>query len=357
MMENKNKISIDKLSNFCTKAMLKAGMYQNDAEITAKVLVTTDTWGTFTHGTKQLRKLLKNFRDGRMNPKAIPELIKEGVGWALYDGHRAMPMVSSVMAMETAISKAKETGIAYSVVKNSGHYGAAGYYANMAAEKDMFGISITNVDPCMMVPGSKEAILGTNPIAYAAPAGEEKPVLLDIATSIVAASKIFKARDLSQSIPNNWLIDKNGIPTTDPTGYPAVGAIMPMAGHKGYGIALMIEILTGILSGGAFAKDVPCWVLESSEPVNQSHTFIVIDINPIMPIKTFKQRMDNLINMIKTSAKADGTDRIFLPGEMECEHREKVLADNALTLPDDVLMSLNGLANDYDLDIDSFYLE
>jgi len=347
-----HKISLDFLRDFCVKAMLKAGMRREDAEITAKVLITTDTWGTFTHGTKQLRKLLKNFRDGRMNPKAVPELIKEGAGWVLYDGHRAMPMVSSVLAMETAISKAKETGIAYSVVKNSGHYGAAGYYANMAAEKDMFGISITNVDPCMTVPGSKEAILGTNPIAYAAPAGKEKSVLLDIATSIVAASKIFKARDLNQSIPNNWLIDKNGIPTTDPTDYPAVGAIMPMAGHKGYGISLMIEILTGILSGGAFAKDVPCWVLESSEPVNQSHTFIVIDINPIMPINVFKQRMDSLINMIKTSAKAESTERIFLPGEMEWEHRQRVLADNMLSLPEDVIISLKGLADDYGLDTD-----
>jgi ureidoglycolate dehydrogenase (NAD+) len=350
MSKNSVKISIDELKSFCVQAMLKSGMSLEDAEITSDVLITTDTWGTFTHGTKQLRKLLKNFRDGRMNPKAVPELVKEGAGWALYDGHRAMPMISSVKAMQTAICKAKKAGIAYALVKNSGHYGAAGYYANMAAEEDLIGISVTNVDPCMAVPGSRAAVLGTNPIAYAVPAGKEKPILLDIATSIVAASKIFKAQDLGQSIPNNWLIDENGVPTTNPAGYPAKGAIMPMAGHKGYGIALLIEILTGVLSGGAFAKDVPCWVLESPEPVDQSHTFIAIDINTMMPIDQFKQRIDRLINMIHLLPKAVGADRIYLPGQMEWEHREKVLADNAINLPEDVILSLKGLAADYEVE-------
>jgi len=350
MLDSKNKVSIEKLKIFCVEAMLKAGMRQDDAEITANVLVTTDTWGTFTHGTKQLAKLLRNFRDGRMNSQAIPEIIKEGSGWALYDGHRAMPMVSSVKAMETAIYKAKETGIAYVVVKNSGHYGAAGFYANMAAEADMFGISMTNVDPCMAIPGAKEAVLGTNPIAYAVPAGKEKPVMLDIATSVVAASKIFKAQDLKQCIPDNWLIDKDGLPTTNPAGYPAVGAIMPMAAHKGYGIALMIEILTGVISGSAFAKDVPCWVLQQPEPVDQSHSFIAIDINAIMPIDQFKQKMDELVGMIKETPRIKGVDNIFLPGEIEWQHRDKVLQDNEITLPKDVIDSLKVLSGDYDIE-------
>jgi ureidoglycolate dehydrogenase (NAD+) len=348
-MENDSKkISIEKLQRFCVEMMQKAGMCREDANVTAEVLVATDTWGTFTHGTKQLQKLLKNFRDGRMNPKAVPEIINEGPGWALYDGKRAMPMVSSVKAMETAISKAKDTGIAYAVVKNSGHYGAAGYYANMASEADMFGISMTNVDPCMAVPGAKEAVLGTNPIAYAVPAGKGKSVMFDIATSVVAASKIFKARDLGQSIPDNWLIDKDGLPTSDPSGYPAVGAIMPMAAHKGYGIALMIEILTGVISGSAFAKDVPCWVLDQPEPVDQSHTFIAVDIKSMMPIEDFKKRIDTLIRMIKETPRAKGVDQIYLPGEMEWQHREKVLQDNGIELPEDVVDSLKGLANDYD---------
>ncbi|MCK4401868.1 Ldh family oxidoreductase [bacterium] len=258
MSKNTVKISTDTLKAFCVEAMLKAGMRKEDAETTARVLVATDMWGTFTHGSKQLRKLLKNFRDGRMDPQAAPEVVRQGPAWALFDGHRAMPMVSSVRAMETAIKKAKETGIAYTVVKNSGHYGAAGYYANMAAEVGLIGLSMTNVDPCMAVPGSKASVLGTNPLAYAVPSSDGKNVFLDIATSIVAASKIFKAQDLNQSIPDNWLIDKDGVPTTDPKGFPAVGSIMPMAAHKGYGIALMIEILTDVLSGSVFATDVPC---------------------------------------------------------------------------------------------------
>ena len=152
--------------------------------------------------------------------------------------------------METAIKKAKTAGIGYTGVKHSSHFGAAGYYANMAAGQDLFGLAVTNVDPCMTVPGAKGAIIGTNPIAYAVPAGKEKPVFLDVATSTVAASKVFAARDLKKKIPDNWLADEQGVPTTDPSRFPWTGALLPMAGHKGYGLALMVEILAGVLKSG-----------------------------------------------------------------------------------------------------------
>jgi len=336
------------------EAMLKAGMLPRHARITAEVLVTTDTWGVYTHGTKQLRMLLKNFRDGRMDPKAAPELVSEGPGWAIYDGHHAMSMVSSFKAMETAVAKAKETGIGYVGVRNSGHFGAAGYYANMAARQDMIGLSMCNVDPGVTVPGARSAVLGTNPIAYAVPADQEKPVFLDIATSVVAASKIYAARALKKPIPNNWLIDKDGLPTTDPTGYPRVGALMPMAGHKGYGIALLVEILTGLLTGGEFARGVTSWLLDLPEPVNQAHAFIAIDIGAIMPIDQFKGRMDRLIREIREAPKAKGSERIYLPGEMEWENRDESLAEG-LQLPDDVIANLTGLAEDYGLDVQALF--
>jgi len=347
-------VTIDALKAFCVEAMLKAGMQESDALITAEVLVTTDTWGTFTHGSKQVRGLMKNYRDNRMDINAKPELIGEGPSWALYDGHNCMPMVSSVQATEMAIAKAGKTGIAIAAIRNSGHYGAAGYYAYMAAAHDMIGISLTNVDPAMAVPGSRVSVLGTNPIAYAVPAGEEYPVMLDIATSIVAASKVFAAQDLNQQIPLGWLIDKDGVPTTDPTGYPAVGALLPMAGHKGYGIALMVELLTGMLSGGAFGRDVTSWVLPLPQPVNQSHSFIVINPAMFMPIDAFKKRMDEMIRQIKNAPKAKGADRIYLPGEMEWEKREKALKEGML-LPDHVMVRLQGLADDYGTSIEKLY--
>jgi ureidoglycolate dehydrogenase (NAD+) len=339
------RVSREALETFCVEAMRRSGMTEADARVTAEVLVTTDTWGTHTHGTKQIRKLMKNFRDGRMDVNARVELVGEGPGWARFDGHRSMPMPSSVLAMRTAIAKARQTGIAICTVGNSGHYGAAGYYAWLAAQADMIGLSFTNVDPCMAVPGACAPVLGTNPVGYAVPAGEEYPILLDIATSIVAASKVFTARDLGQPVPEGWIIDKDGQPTTDPSQYPAVGALLPMAGHKGYGIALLVEILTGGLAGGALGNEVTSWVGTSLTPVNQSHCFVAINIGAFEPITAFKRRMDALIRQLKNAPKAKGVDRIWLPGEKEWEYREKALVDG-IALPEDVRVSLKGLAED-----------
>jgi ureidoglycolate dehydrogenase (NAD+) len=339
------RIAVKVLEEFCVAAMRKSGMQAADARIAADALVTADTWGTHTHGTKQIRLLMKNFRDGRMHVAAHAELTAEGPGWARFDGHHSMPMPTSVLAMQTAVEKAKSTGIAISTVLNSGHYGAAGYYACLAARQDMIGLSFSNVDPGVAVPGSRGSVLGTNPIAYVVPAGEELPVMLDIATSVVAAGKVYALRDKGLPLPEGWVVDGEGLPTTNPNQYPNVGALMPMAGHKGYGIGLLVEVLTGVLGGGAFGRDVRSWVIGEPLPVNQSHTFIAINVDVFEPVAEFKQRMDTLIREIRNAPKARGADRIYLPGEKEWEQREESLA-RGLDLPKDVRASLKGLAED-----------
>lgn len=339
------RVSREALEAYCVEAMRRAGMTEADARVTADVLVTTDTWGTHTHGAKQIRNLMKNFREGRMDIKARAELVGEGPGWARFDGHASMPMPTSVLAMRTAVNKAKNTGIAISTVCNSGHYGAAGYYAWLATKENMIGLSLTNVDPGVAAPGSRGSVLGTNPFAYAVPAGKERPVILDIATSVVAASKIYALRQLGKPLPEGWIVDGNGLPTTDSSQYPLTGALMPMAGHKGYGLGLMVEILSGVLGGGAFGRDVRSWVFGDALPVNQSHTFIAINVGAFEPVEEFKQRMDALIRQIKDAPKAKGADRIWLPGEKEWEYREDALA-NGIALPQDVRASLQGLAED-----------
>ena len=347
------RIRIQDLEKICLDAMKKAGMSEEDARITADVLVTTDTWGVYTHGTKQLRPLLKNFRDGKMDLAAAAELVAQGPAWALYDGHKSMPMVTSRRAMSTAVEKARAAGIAWVGVRNSGHFGAAGYYANMAAREGMLGISMCNVDPGVAVPGSRGPVLGTNPIAYAVPTGHGKPVFLDIATSVVAAGKVYAAQAAGKPIPEGWLVDKDGLPTTDPTGYPLLGALLPMAGHKGYGIALMIEILTGVLCGGAFGRDVVSWV-NGPEPVNQSLAFMAIDVSLGMPREQFEARMDKLVLSIRGAPRALDVDRIYLPGEKEWENREKALR-GGLVLPADVVASLMGLSQDFSLDTSGLF--
>lgn len=352
-MENKPVTSVQvspaDLAAFCIEAMRKCGLNEEDARLTAEVLVATDTLGTFTHGTRQLRGLLKNIRSGRLNANAREEVVAQGPAWAMVDAHYAMPPAVSYRSMQLAMRKAKESGIGYVGVRHSSHYGAAGFYANLAAENNMIGMSMCNVDPCMTVPGSKGKVLGTNPIAYAAPAGEERHVYLDIATSAVAATKIFSAKALGKPIPDNWLVDEDGLPTADPTLYPEKGAQLPMAGHKGYGLAVWVEILTAVLTGAAMLGQVKSWVLDLPEPTNEGHAFIAIDVAQMMPLDEFKGRMDWMIREIKSAPLAKGAERIYLPGEIELERRDGALRDG-IALPPDVVASLRGLAEDVGLD-------
>jgi len=338
------KITPSELEEFCVEAAFLTGLRERDSRLTAKVLVTTDTWGVHTHGVKQLRMLLKNFRDKRLDVDAKPELVRESLSVGLIDGHNAMPIVSSHMAMELAIEKASHSGIAFVGVTQSGHFGAAGYYANMAAEQEMIGLSMCNVEPFMTIPGARGKVIGTNPLAYAIPAGKEPTIMLDIATSAVAVSKIFAARSLGQEIPNTWLVDAEGRPTIDPAEVDN-GALLPMAGHKGYGLAVLFETLSAVLTGAAMLSAVQSWVLDVPDPSNQGHAFIAINPNTIQPIQQFKERVDTMIREIKSSSKRSGAKRIYLPGEMEWERRDKALKEGML-LPDDVVTTLIGLAED-----------
>ena len=190
------RIPVGDLTAFCLEAMLKSGLDEEDARFTADVFTTTDMMGTFTHGTRQSRGLMKNVRMNRINPRMRDEIAGEDPAWAMVDAHYAMPPAVSCRSMGLAIRKAKASGLGYVGVKHISHFGAAGYYANMAAKHDMIGLVMCNVEPCVTVPGARTKVLGTNPIAYAVPTGDERPVFLDIATITVAATKIFTSRDL-----------------------------------------------------------------------------------------------------------------------------------------------------------------
>jgi ureidoglycolate dehydrogenase (NAD+) len=337
------------LEAFCVAALSKAGLSEEDAKLTAKVFVTTDTWGTFTHGSRQIRGLLKNARSGRLKLEAREKIVTEGPAWAIIDACDGMPPSISYRAVELAIRKARETGMAYVGIRGSSHYGAAGFYANMIAEHGMLGLSMCNVEPCMTVPGGKAKMLGTNPIAYAAPTGTEHTVMLDIATSAVAATKIFAARNEGRSIPDTWLVDENGVPTTDPNHYPEKGAQLPMAGHKGYGLAVLVEILTAVMTGSAMMSQVQSWASDLPEPSNQGHAFLAIDVSAMLPPADFNSRMADMRQELLSAPTAEGTDRIYMPGEMEWDRRDKAVV-NGMELPEDVLISLRGLAEDLEID-------
>ena len=343
-----SKIDAQALEAFCIAAMTQAGIGREDAELSARVFVTTDTWGTFTHGTRQIRGLMKNARRGRLAAAAREETAGEGASWAIIDARHGMPPAISCRGALLAVEKARRTGMAYVGIRGSSHFGAAGYYANLIAEQGMFGLAMCNVEPCMTVPGARSRILGTNPIAWAAPTGTGRSIMLDIATSAVAATKIFAAKTEGRSIPDTWLVDDAGVPTTDPTIYPEQGAQLPMAGHKGYGLAVLVEILTAVLTGSAMMGEVHSWVADDPVPPDQGHAFLALDVGAMMPAERFHQRMAVMCEAIKgADAAAGGT--IYLPGEMEWERREQALADG-IPLPEDVLISLRGLAADSGID-------
>lgn len=343
------RVTAPDLEAFVIDAMQRYGIGEADARLSAAILVTTDMWGVHTHGTRQLRPLLKNFPSGRLDAKAHSEVVKEGAAWALVDGHHSMPFVTAHRAMELAVAKAKACGIGYVSVTHTSHFGAAGYYAVMAAEQNMVGMAMCNADPQMTIPGGRGKVLGTNPIAYAIPAGPRKPVFFDIATSAAAANKIIRAKLLGQPVPEGWLVDGDGKPTTDPQGFPENGALMPMAAHKGYGFALLVEVLAGVMTGAAMTKQQPSWVTgvagNPPGPANQGQTFIAIDAGMMVSMEAFDTRMAWLMDYVHTVPKAEGTDAVFLPGEMEWQRRERALAEG-MVLPADVIESLIGLAAD-----------
>jgi len=343
------KVSPKDLEVFVIETMQRYGIREADARLAAEILVMTDSWGVHTHGTRQLRPLLKNFPIGRLDANADAEVTREGAAWALIDGHHSLPFVTAHRAMKLAIQKAKSTGIAYVSVIHTSHFGAAGCYAVMAAEQGMIGMAMCNADPNMVVPGARGKVLGANPIAYAIPAGKNKPVFFDIATSAAAANKVIRAKLQGETIPEGWLVNADGEPTTDPSGFPETGALMPMANHKGYGFALLVEVLAGVMTGAALTKDQPSWVpnVPGNPPgkANQGQFFMAIDAGAILMPDVFDQRMEWLADYIHESPKAKGSEHIYLPGEMEWERREEALK-NGMTLPSDVVDYLKGLAED-----------
>lgn len=344
-------VSYDALNHFTAKAFRIAGMSEDDARTGADVLTLTDAWGTFTHGTKSLRGYLRRLKIGGLRPQGKPRVAAEGPAWAIVDGDSSLGMVTSTFAINSAILKAKNCGIAYVGVRNSCHYGAAGCYAYQAAMKGLIGLSMANDNPSVAAPGSRAAITGSNPISYAIPAGRYRPVMLDMSVATVAGGKVYAARTRGEQIPNTWLIGADGKPTTDPSGYPQLGALQPAAGHKGYGIALLIEALSGVLSGAAITRSVGSWLHDDgTKPTDHGAAFIAIDIAAMMPPEKFTQRMENLVQEIHDSPRADGVDRIYVPGEMEWERYDRAMREG-ISLPSDVVASLEEAATIVKLDL------
>ena len=338
------KIKLDKLRRFSVEALVKAGMSEEDASTTAEVLITTDTFGVMTHGTKNLYQYILKMQAGGLDAKAVPTVEGEGPSWAIINGNKAVGMVSACKAMNLAVKKAKETGIAYVGVKNSCHFGAAGYYANLAAKEGLIGLSMSNADPVIAVPNGCKKAIGTNPFSFAAPLGNGKSVFLDIALSNVAALKVIMAQEKGQAIPDTWLVDNEGLPTTDAAKFPKEASLQPMAAHKGYGLAVLVEILASVITGAGLLSEIASWNLDLTSVNNAGHAFIAIDVSKMIPPEVFNARINQMASEIKNGPKAKCAEKIFLPGEMEWDKRSAALENGEIEITDAMAESYRKLS-------------
>ncbi len=322
---------------------MKLGMNERDAFISADVLVRADLRGIASHGVQRMGRYYNGIKDGTIIPDARPEVVKQGGGYIWVDAHHSMGQVAAHEAMEKVIEKAKKNGIAMATVFNSNHYGYAGHYAIMALDEDLLGMSLTNSAPLVVPTYGKEAVLGTNPISLAAPTKKNRPFVMDFATSIVARGKIEMYNKKGENIPENWAVDEEGEVCTDPAkvlknlAERLGGGILPLGGagetyggHKGYGLTFMVDILCGVLSGAHFSIYVGSKkkAKEGEPPYhNVGHFFLAIDPDVFIGKDEFKERMDEIINIVKNSQKAKGQDRIYIHGEKEFEITDRYLKE------------------------------
>lgn len=336
-----HRVGFSDLTFFAQRCLQQADVDQEAARCAATALATTDAMGVFTHGTKLLAGYLKKLQGGGYSATAQPIIEREGPGWAIVDGQSALGQVGCEFAVRLAMQKARQVGVAYVGLRNTGHIGAAGYFASIAA-RDGFVAMITGNDiPSVAAPGSTKAVLGSNPLAYAVPVAGRDPILLDIATAAVAGGKVYAAIQRGERIPDTWLIGPDGRPTTDGRLYPQQAALAPMAGHKGYGFGIWCELLSSVLPGGNMTWQVGSWIFdEPSRPSWHNASFIVLDVAAISAPGEFDRRLRNLIDELHAAPTAEGVDRVRLPGEREWENYHRAQTDG-IPLPADVVEKLH----------------
>jgi len=328
-METILRFKQDELMDFVIRYMTKLGVPEEDAKIVGRVLICADIRGVDSHGLIRLGSYYgSRISKGYINPLTPFKIVNETPTTALIDGGNGCGQVVSHKAMKLCIEKAKTSGIAAITVNSSNHFGIAGYYSMMALKHDMIGLCLTNSQPLVAPTYGKTAILGTNPISVAVPSYSRYPYLLDMATSAVAYGKIQLYEKKKEHIPIGWGVDEDGNVTNEPSKIRpgGHGALLPLggmditAGYKGYGLALLVEILCSTLSGGKFLTQVggPA----KPEPTGVSHFFMALNIEAFRPIIDFKKQMDDMIGLLKNSPLAVGREEILVAGEKEFAYAE-----------------------------------
>lgn len=331
-MPEENSVYVDFaiMERFMTEVLVKAGVPENDAKICAEVLITADKLGIDSHGFNRLKPIYYDrIKDGILNPVTQFEVVRESPTTAVVDGHNGMGHVIAKRSMQMAIDKAKKLGMGMVAVRNSTHYGIAGYYALMAAKENMIGITGTNARPSIAPTFGVENMLGTNPLTFAMPTDEDFPFMLDCATSVTQRGKIELYARKGKVMPKGWVIDENGESKTDAQEVlkdlvaekaaltPLGGIGEETAGYKGYGYATVVEILSAALQSGSYMKMLLGLKDGKKIPYPLGHFFIAMDINAFTDPEEFKKITGDILRELRASKKMPGQNRIFTAGEKE----------------------------------------
>ncbi len=335
-------VKSDDLKSFTRQVFVRAGLPQADAELVAEVLIWANLRGIDSHGVLRIAEYINNVDIGFMNPNPDIRILKETQAITFIEADHAFGPVVTVFAMKQAIKKAKEVGIGWALIRNTTHQGAMGYYVLLPVQQGMAGIASVASPPTMSYYGSRAKGLSPAPIAIAVPSKRHNPLLLDMATAVVAFGKIFLARDKGMPIPEGWALDKDGNPTIDPN---KAAMMVPFGGPKGSGLSLMLECLSGVMADNPRLE--PNLTGKEPNPPNLQNSFVAaIDISQFIDVESYKEHIDNLIDGLKALPKAQGFSEILMPGELEdriCEERKR----DGIPLPRGTVQNLRNAAEKY----------
>ena len=345
--------SYDHLYRFTYDMLTKIGCPESDANIATEVLLSADLRGVDSHGVARLSGYVRLWEKGRINASPNLRVTYETPSTAVVDGDSGLGLVVSPFAMKVAIEKAKNVGTGWVSVKNSNHYGIAGYHAMMALEHDMIGISLTNASPLVSPTFSKERLLGTNPISVAIPAKEEPAFVADMATTTAANGKLEILQRKGLDTPTGWVQDRDGNPTTSANGVKDGGALLPLGGdrehgsHKGYALGAIVDIFSAVLSGANYGPWVPPFVafldpLPNLVGEGIGHFFGAMRVDAFRPADEFKSHMDNWIRRFRSAEPTPGNEKVLIPGDPERE-LEAIRRMDGIPLLDPVVKDLTQL--------------
>jgi len=338
-------VTAETLKEFITRAYKAVGVLEADATVVAALMTQADLNGSDGHGVFRLPQYIRRIRAGGMNPRAIPRVVQERAASALVDGDNGLGHLAVSLAARTAIVKAKTAGVGWCGVRNGNHAGPAQLYAAMALPHDMIGLYLAVGSANHLPPwGGLEMLLSTNPIAVAVPAGEEPPIVLDMATTVAAYGKVKTKAQRGETMPEGWMVDRTGAPLTDPK-RANEGFLLPIGGYKGYGLALILGLLAGTLNGAAMGREVVDFNADDTTTTNTGQAILAIDISAFGDVAEFKARVDVLVRDLRASEKMPGVDRIWMPGE-QTHHRRIGREAQGIPMPSALRASLDALAGE-----------